>query len=244
MSTSELPAIDPRVGLAFTAADLLIPIFINAAKGDAGLAKQMALVGIEDYQPTTRADYVNLARTIALSMASLDLLGHAASSDMTLPQKMQALGRANALNRSADQSERTMMQRRRHQQANRQAEQPDVAAAPAEPASDPDFSDTDLQASVTAAMKDYLASGTQAATAPQTVPAVAPAASGTNEPWPPRAEHQTDPVVAAAGTAIQAGKTPDAAPSYRTQLLRNSAMQRGVAANGGLDTRDHRLIKA
>ncbi len=109
------PAIDPGLGLIVTVADHLVPLFATVGI-DIPLARRMALSAIEAYEPRTRADYVNVARTIAFSMSALALLGQAAALDMPMAEKMRAFGRANALNRSADQSERTMMQRRHHQQ--------------------------------------------------------------------------------------------------------------------------------
>jgi hypothetical protein len=209
-----LPPINPAIGLMFTAADLMIPIFIKAAMGDAALARQMALIAIEDYQPTTRADYVNLARTIAFSMASIALLGQAASPDMALPEKMRALGRANALNRSADQSERTMMQRHRFQHAKPGAKPADLgAAAHAAQAAAPQISDADLEASIAEAMKEYLASCTQPKgrdAAPETTPVVS------------RIE-----LPGATPIAAVHNRRPE--PSNKTHLLQSSAMQRGAA---------------
>ncbi len=46
-------------------------------------------------------------------MAALALLGRGATDDMTITEKLRSYGRANVLNRSAEQSERSMMQRRR-----------------------------------------------------------------------------------------------------------------------------------
>jgi hypothetical protein len=125
MSAPNLPPINPRLGLMFAAAHHLLPLF-RIGTIDDRLARQMAVSAIEAYHPETRADYVNVARIIAFSMTALALLGKTASPDMALPDQMRAYGRANALNRSADQSERTMMQRRRHQKANPPAEQPSL----------------------------------------------------------------------------------------------------------------------
>ena len=102
-SNETSPPIDPKIGLILTAAEHLIPLFQSSAI-DIPLARKMAFSAIEAYRPETRADFVNVARTIAFSMAALALLGQAASQDMTMPEKMRAFGRANALNRSADQS--------------------------------------------------------------------------------------------------------------------------------------------
>jgi hypothetical protein len=127
----------------FAAAHHLLPLF-RIGTIDDRLARQMAVSAIEAYHPETRADYVNVARIIAFSMTALALLGKTASPDMALPEQMRAYARANALNRSADQSERTMMQRRRHQKANPPAEQPNlIGPNPAIPNPETDDPETD-----------------------------------------------------------------------------------------------------
>jgi hypothetical protein len=154
-------------------ANLLIPLFISSFV-DVALAREMAVSAIEAYQPATRADYVNIARTIAFSMSALALLGQAAGQDMMAPEKMRAFGRANALSRSADQSERTMMLRHHHQNANPRVEQP------SDPALEQVPDDAEVQAAVAEAMREYDAiceSARTAAAAAETTPeAVTPAA--------------------------------------------------------------------
>jgi hypothetical protein len=125
MSEPTLPPINPRLGLMFAAAHHLLPLF-KIGTIDDRLARQMAVSAIEAYEPQTRADYVNVARIIAFSMTALVLLGKTVNPDMPMPEQMRAYGRANALNRSTDQSERTMMQRRRLQKANPLGERPDL----------------------------------------------------------------------------------------------------------------------
>jgi hypothetical protein len=112
------------------------------------------------YHPESRADFVNIARILAFSMASLAALGMAVADDLTPAAKMRYFGRANALNRSADQSERIMMQRRREQRANPSAERPaHLRPRPANPEPSPD--DVAIDAAVEEAM---------AATAPPRCP--------------------------------------------------------------------------
>jgi hypothetical protein len=151
--------IDPKVGLMVSAADHLIPLFKTDAI-DAPLAREIAISAIAAYGPESRADYLSVARTIAFSMAALALLGKAASSDMPLPEQMRAYGRANALNRSADQSERTMMKRRSFQKAN----------PPAEP--DAPIEDAEIHAVVAEATRDK-PTVTAKAAAPAQSPATA-----------------------------------------------------------------------
>lgn len=139
--------LDPRVGLMFAIADQLIPFFFKGT-GDYDMARAMARSAIEAYGPQTRADFANIARTIAFSMAALSLLGQAAEEDMTMAEKMRAYGRANALNRSADQSERTMMLRRRLRTANAEPQTP----PPEPPPPEPDIDDAEIQAAVAQAV--------------------------------------------------------------------------------------------
>jgi hypothetical protein len=133
-------------------AEQLMPLFEVCATDD-DAAHSMALSAIAGYAPESRADYVNIARTIAFSMAALTLLGHA-TADVTMmpPEKMRAYGRANALNISADQSERTMMRRRKYHHAHPPAELPAWMDPHVEPVeSEPPIDD----AGVAEAIREY-----------------------------------------------------------------------------------------
>ena len=98
-----VPALDdPRTGLITGITSQLVPLFRSATTNDA-LAYKMAISAIGSYQPESRPDFVNAARTIAFSMAALALLGSAASPDMTMTEKMRVLrpgNRAEPLRRS------------------------------------------------------------------------------------------------------------------------------------------------
>jgi hypothetical protein len=164
MSASNQP-INPTLGLLFIVAQHLMPLF-KVGTIDNPLARQMAVTAIEAYHPETRADYVNIARTIACSITSLALLGKTASPDMTPPEKTRAIGRAIAMNRAADQSERTMMQRRRHHKANPPADIPSLMPAVPKPptpepptAPQPEIDDAEIQAAVASVMQEYLSAG-------------------------------------------------------------------------------------
>jgi hypothetical protein len=221
-SSQPLPSLDPKVGLAYAVADLLVPLFRGGAI-DLALARQTAVNAIDAYKPETRADVVNIARTIALSMASIALLGQSSLRD--LPEQMRAFGRANAMSRTADQSERTMMQRRAYQRANRQAERP----APTPAAPDAMF-DAEAQAAVAEAVKEYLAVCAPHPTdpAPDTVPQPAPTAPMTAAPQPasPLEPPDATPVSAIhySDPRFDAGHTRRA--PYKDSLLQNTAMQR------------------
>jgi hypothetical protein len=209
MPTPDQP-INPTLGLLFIVAQHLMPLF-KIGTIDNHLARQMAVSAIEAYHPETRADYINVARTIACSITSLALLGNTASPDMTPPEKNRAIGRAIALNRAADQSERTMMQRRRHHKANPPAEIPSPMPAPeattTQPtmpkpptASQPQTDDAEIQAAVAGVMQEYLSVGVA-------------------NPIPPAAQPQRP----AAPFRIDLPKPPSNR-SYKQELLQNSAI--------------------
>jgi hypothetical protein len=199
-------------------AEQLMPLFEVCATDD-DAAHSMALSAIAGYAPESRADYVNIARTIAFSMAALTLLGHA-TADVTMmpPEKMRAYGRANALNISADQSERTMMQRRKYHHAHPPAKLPawmDPCAEPAKP--EPPIDD----AGVAEAMREYI-NTTGKPKAPVSEPAAAPNHESVASPVQPRA------------TAIHYNAPkPGTARSKKASLLQNCAMpciaEQGIA---------------
>jgi hypothetical protein len=213
----------------FAMSHKLAPLFANDAI-DIHLAWQMAVSAIEAYQPQTRADYVNVARTIAFSMAAITLLGDAAAKHLTLPDKMRLFGRANALNRSADQSERTMMQRQRHHRANPRADyQTNFSPDPEPRAPEPDLDDAAAEAAVAETV-----AACRAALTPD--PADAPASATTPAPKPP-AEPRPSPLHSPAGSPVTAqasairyaGPEPVTQPAPSKQdLLRHTAMQRVV----------------
>ena len=220
MSNPPAP-INPEIGLMFTLADHLIPLF-KTGSIDTTLAHRMALSAIQAYQPETRADYVNVARTIAFSIAALALLGKATSEHITIPEQMKVFSRANALNRSADQSERTMMQRRRYQQSYAPPEQPGHASEP--PASDTQIDDAEIQDAIADAIKEHAAARTPCnpkAAAPEPAPAVPRTA-------PPQPSVQ--PPIVTAVAAIRYNSQPQPTP-FKAELLRNSAIQRVIAQN-------------
>src|SRR3978361_559105 len=96
----EAPApVDPATGLMSSVAELLIPLF-KTSSIDRQLARQIAASAIEAYCPETRADFVNVARTIAFSMAALALLGKTASDDLTMPEQRKAFARSTAQNQN------------------------------------------------------------------------------------------------------------------------------------------------
>jgi hypothetical protein len=230
MSTPALPPINPRLGLMFAAAHHLLPLF-KIGTIDDRLARQMAVSAIESYEPQTRADYVNAARIIAFSMTALALLGKTTNPDMPMPEQMRAYGRANALNRSADQSERTMMQRRRLQKANPSGERPDLIGqnpTPPDPTPpDPtEIADAEIAAAVAGLMKEY-----QSVASATPIPrAASPAATQRPAAVPLRYSDPT-PVAPLPPQSI-AGAGPPRTTSYKQELLQTSAMQRAPGQSG------------
>ena len=154
--SNQTPTRDPWDGVLFSVAGQLAPLF-ETKDTDPDDARQSAMSALAAYHPESRADFVNIARILAFSMASLAALGMAVADDLTPALKMRYFGRANALNRSADQSERIMMQRRREQRANPPAERPaHLRPRPADPEPSPD--DAAIDAAVEEAMAAYRAS--------------------------------------------------------------------------------------
>jgi hypothetical protein len=211
-----------EAGLLLAVADELIPFFRNRTV-DRSLAHRMAIRAVQAYQPETRADCVNAGRTIAFSMAALALLGNAASEDMEMPEKLRILGRANALNRSADQSERSMMQRRRYLRAKAAGELPHPLSMPSEPS--PDFSEARIKAAMAEAISEYRAARAQGpaeAPTPQTNPD--PIARPTAAPRPsPAADHRQPPATTPQN-AIHHGTAKPRPASYRQRLMQHSTM--------------------
>jgi len=187
-------------------AERITPLFEigSASKAD---ATATAISALAAYSPKSRADFVNIARILAFSMSSLAALGLAAADDLPPAQKMRYFGRANALNRSADQTERIMMQRRRGPHAAAPAAAaaglgPDIALTPQDEAA--------LDAAVEEAMALYRATVTPTAAAKPKLQ--------TAQPHPRQAE-----------TALHTGgSNPRPATPYRQTLLHGSAMPRVI----------------
>ena len=213
--------LDPKDGLLFGVADQLIPLFTRGTD-DFDRARKVAISALEAYYPETRADLVNIARTIAFSMASLSLVGQAMGENLKIADKLRVFGRANALNRSADQSERTMMMRRRTHNAERAAKSRSAAPVPR-----PELSDAQIQASVAEIMTLAMDQGKIAKVAP-VPPQIAKSAPILPKPT-------VNPVQAPSAirynNPVQAALLPRSA-SNRDTLLRQTAMQRGVEQHG------------
>ena len=137
---------DPMFGLQEKIASLLTPIF-HDADTDELFAYQVACRSLQAYEPETRADFVNAGRTIAFSLASLVVLKEAFNPALQLEDKKRVAIHANALNRSADQAERSMMERRRYRRAYPTFPVPEPAA--------PEPDDAQAQTQVAQAVTAY-----------------------------------------------------------------------------------------
>jgi hypothetical protein len=211
---------DPREGLWFALADQLIPFFYPGTK-DPDMALAMSKSAIMAYQPETRADLANITRTIAFSLAALSLLGQAAEEPMTMPEKLRVYARAVSLNRSADQSERTMMQQRRY----RHARAGTPSARPPAPAPESSLTDAQIAAAVKKSIRDGIELAKSARTGPAPAKA-APVQTAPAAPGPivnPSAIHYTGPVPNAA--------QPRTAP-HKENLLHHTAMPRVLEQTG------------
>ena len=209
------PTIDSSIGLRMIAAAHLIDLF-EGAPGDTNFAWEMAQSAIDAYSPQSRADCLNAARTIAFSMAALALLSRIVREPGPLPEQLQAFDRANALNSSADRSERTMMLRRRTQKTK-----PPVAPTASQP--EPDLpmtpaEEAEIKAIVAEAVKNY-----QAVTAGKQAPS--PGTAAVDQPFETRLE-------AALRTCMPGFENPiPGTAALRQTLLRNTAMP-DMAAQG------------
>jgi hypothetical protein len=227
MSTPAVPdafsPIDPRSGLIVRVAEQLVPLF-RGPTIDLPLARKMAFSAIGAYEPESRADFVNAARTIAFSMAALALLSQAATEDLTLTEKMRVLSRANVLNGSADRSERMMMQRRRYQHANPPAELPDWLDPGPEPVeADTALDEAELEAAVAEAVSAHLAQFNAAK--PETVPQTpTPESHATIDPVEP------DAAIRYSSPRMDSGRR-ESAP-HRDGVSGNSAIPRAVRETG------------
>jgi hypothetical protein len=207
--------------LLLRVADQIAPLFeasdIDPAPASKDFARKAAISALAAYYPESRADFVNIARILAFSMASLVALGLAAAADLTPAQKMRCFGRANALNRSADQAERMMLRRRRDQRVNPPAEVP--ASVTQQPIVSPQ-DDLALDAAIAEAIAEYRATKPPQAAAPP---------AGPNPEAPPMVDPQSswDATVLRAAVPTHRSRI-----SYRQTLLHGSTMPPAATGTG------------
>jgi hypothetical protein len=223
---------DPKIGLMFITASRLIPFF-QTSSIDIALAHKIAISAIAAYMPEDRADYINIARTIAFSTAALALLGKAIASDMPLPEQMRAYGRANALNRSADQSERTMMLRRSYQKANPMDELPAWMNPGVQmPEPEKPIDTTEIDAVVAEAVKAMEAQFTTPKAA-----AIPPEPATQNAAISPLQPPAASPDTGIRYNAPMPGTGQSQKAPYKAALLQNSAMPPVAGQRTGPHTR-------
>ena len=221
---------DPKTALMVVAASHLVPLFrIGSIKYRD--AHKMAMSAIAAYHPESRSDYVNIARTVAFSMAALALLAKATAADTPMPDLMRVYGRANALNRSADQSEQTMIRRRAYHAANPPEELPAwMDPGLEDPQPDAPADDAIIQAAVAEAMREYNAAVTS--TQPETPPPEPILTAATPSPdanQPATAIHhaaptpRVNPQSPRPTASIVLTDQPRGAP-YKTTLMQNTAI--------------------
>jgi hypothetical protein len=211
------PAQSPWDALLVRVADHIAPLF-ESPDADPTSARTAALGALATYQPESPADFVNIARILAFSMASLVALGLAAAADLTPAQKMRYFGRANALNRSADQTERLMMQRRRDQRANPPSELP----ASLNPGDTTPPDDPAINIAVEEAMAAFRATRQSAAAATPAQPPAPQARPAQPGPAPSASAPATSARPPSAFDAAMTTRRPNI--PYRQSLLQRSAM--------------------
>jgi len=142
---------------------------------------------------------------------------------MAFPEQMRAYSRANALHRSANQSERTMMQRRRDQRTRPPTEQPAKQPKPVDARAET----AAFEAGLAGIMKEYQAAcppRAPAAPAPQATPASAKVIT----PQPQAAT--TASAIRGSVAMPQAGRPEKV--SFKAELLRQSAIYRAGGEAG------------
>ena len=220
MPQPQIDSIDPRIGLMVRVASELEPIFQTEAV-DRPIAHKMAMSAISAYKPDGRADFINIARTIAFSMAAISLLGETTANPPSTPEKLRLYARATALSRCADQSERTMLLRRAYQRENPQPDLPDWMD-PKTASSTQKLTDADVYASVANTVRQ----AREHTATPK--PRPTPAAPAKPQSAPAAAANPPPPVIPESPVASAIHYNPPAAPnrpaSYKATLLRDSAM--------------------
>jgi hypothetical protein len=90
----------------------LAPMFITASCGDLHFARLAAMETMQSYGARTQAELMNIAQIIGFGLAAMDSLCLSMADELALSMKLRLRGNANALNRSAQQHQRVLDQRR------------------------------------------------------------------------------------------------------------------------------------
>jgi outer membrane biosynthesis protein TonB len=122
--------IDPSYGLLYAMADRLYRLFAGNDT-DKVEAYRAALAAIGAFCPQSIADFANIGRIIAFSIAATDLASQPLDASVPLKLRLRQLALAEKLAAAAARAERAMEQRRQH----RRATGTEDFAAPAAPQS-------------------------------------------------------------------------------------------------------------
>ncbi len=90
----------------------LAPMFLSASTGDVSFARLAAMETLASYGARSQAELMNIAQIIAFGLAAMDSLWLSMADDVSLTMKIRLRSTANGLNRSAQQNQRVLDQRR------------------------------------------------------------------------------------------------------------------------------------
>jgi hypothetical protein len=87
---------------------LLAPMFLGAAAGDIGFARQAAIETVNAYRIRNNADLLAVAQIIGFGLGALGSLSLSMLDEISLAMTLRLRGNAVALNRSAEQNRRAL----------------------------------------------------------------------------------------------------------------------------------------
>jgi hypothetical protein len=102
---SALRSTDVLINLIVT---LLAPMFLPGAGGDISFARIAALETITAYRMQNPVGLLLVAKIVAFGLTALGSLGLSMTDDLPIPLILRLRANANALNRSAERTERTL----------------------------------------------------------------------------------------------------------------------------------------
>jgi hypothetical protein len=130
---------------------LLAPMFLGVTAGNIDYARLAAIETVNAYRARNHADLIAIAQIIGFGLAALGSLSLSMDDDISPAMALRLRGNANALNRSAEQNRRALMETRRDDAASHQtAAEPETAAALTH---DGDLDDAEVFLTATAAQE-------------------------------------------------------------------------------------------
>jgi hypothetical protein len=156
MSDRDANAAEPAHNVLQAVAERLIPFFAGAGH-DAGAARTAALAAIDSWRPENMVDILHIGRILAFSLAAISMAGQAAAADMPPEMQLRCLGKANALARSAEQSERAMTRQRQLRRDDPPRDSQTASAGTAQPPPPPPDADDAILALVEETMAEFRA---------------------------------------------------------------------------------------